>query len=760
MLSIGQTLQNRYRIQGLLGQGGMGAVYLAEDLSLGRRCAIKENVPDPNASQQVLAQMRQQFQAEARILANLDHPNLPRVNDYFSFNGNEYIVMDYIEGENLHSLQQRQGGPLPEQAVLVWADQVLDALAYLHGQQPHPIIHRDIKPANIILTPQGKVKLVDFGLVKLLDPNDPRTATVMKGMGTPKYAPLEQYAGGQGHTDARTDIYSLGGTLYHLLTGVPPADVHQRILDPTRLAPPRRLNPALSPHVEASILKALEVHPRQRFQSAREMRQVLTGVQQPGATLGPPFARPPQPVAAPGRSRLPAWLGLVAGLGVVLVLLLIVRQIWFGGAAPPAPPLAPVSTPAPATSTPHATPTPTATIVPEPPTQAPNTEPTALPAVFETKNCPAGSPSLTIWADDQRADAFYGIADQLLSETGVCLNVQEFGFGDIRTRISLAGPAGKGPDIFVGAHDWLGELAANGVPVEMDLGNKVADFDPVALKAFTYDGKLVGLPYAVESVAFICNSDLVPTPPTTYGELKTMAKEMQDAGTVKQFFALMGGDPYHQEPVNTAFGGYIFGQADAGYDACAVGLDSRGAIDYLTWIDGMVKDGLLSADVDWETAHVLFETGDAACIITGPWALDRFLANNVNYSINAVPGEADAGSPFVGVQGFMINAFSPNKVLAQAFLTDYVATNAVMEPLYTAGNRPPAYLPARDIMDADAKAFSEVAASGHPMPAIPAMSAVWDAWGTAITSVFMQSETPEEAAANAARQVRSASGCQ
>ena len=125
----------------------------------------------------------------------------------------------------------------------------------------------------------------------------------------------------------------------------------------------------------------------------------------------------------------------------------------------------------------------------------------------------------------------------------------------------------------------------------MDLDNKTANFDPVSLAAFTYDGKLLGLPYSVENVAFICNKDLVSIPPTTYEELKTMAKEMQGAGKVKQFFALVTGDAYHSEPINTAFGGYIFGQNDTGYNACDVGLDSQGAVDYLTWIDGMVKDG-------------------------------------------------------------------------------------------------------------------------------------------------------------------------
>jgi maltose-binding protein MalE len=157
---------------------------------------------------------------------------------------------------------------------------------------------------------------------------------------------------------------------------------------------------------------------------------------------------------------------------------------------------------------------------------------------------------------------------------------------------------------------------------------------------------------------------------------------------------------------------------------------------------------------------VLFETGKAACMITGPWALERFDNAGVNYTINAFPGETQDASPFVGVQGFMINSFSPNKVLAQSFLTDYVATTPVMEALYLAGDRPPAFLPAEGVMDDNAKAFAAIVPSAHPMPAIPAMNAVWDAWGTAITTVFQQSATPADAAATAAQQVRAAAGCE
>jgi serine/threonine protein kinase len=243
-LTIGQILQDNYRIAGPLGHGGMGAVYLAEHTRLaGRRFAIKENIPEPNADPQTLAELRNQFYVEAKTLAALDHPNLPKVSDYFTVGANEYLVMDFVEGETLQQVFDRHvqqfRTPLPEKSVLGWADQVLDALAYLHNQRPSPIVHRDIKPGNIILAPNGVVKLVDFGLVKLMGPGGQDTALALRGLGTPAYTALEQYPGSQSHTDARTDLYGLGATLYHLLTGAPPANRHYHDLRNHREVVPR-----------------------------------------------------------------------------------------------------------------------------------------------------------------------------------------------------------------------------------------------------------------------------------------------------------------------------------------------------------------------------------------------------------------------------------------------------------------------------------------------------------------------------------------
>jgi len=280
ILPVGTVLRSRYKIIELVGHGGMGAVYRAEDLRLeGRQCAVKEVLPQLSLPPDLLTQMQEQFYREASILARLDHPNLPKVSDYFSHYGREYLVMDFVPGRDLKEIvdeAKRQGTFLRERRVLGWAAQLLDAVEYLHAQEP-PVLHRDIKPSNIKLTPRGNIKLVDFGLVKLMAPDDSRTVTVVQGRGTVQYTPLEQYGGDLGHTDVRSDIYSLGATLYHLLTGSPPADAKLRFLKPGSLVPPRSINPAISARTERAILAAMSMHPDQRPNSVAELRAFLFG---------------------------------------------------------------------------------------------------------------------------------------------------------------------------------------------------------------------------------------------------------------------------------------------------------------------------------------------------------------------------------------------------------------------------------------------------------------------------------------------------
>ncbi len=275
---VDTILRERYRLTNIVGQGGMGSVYRAEDLRLpGRLCAIKEVQPDPSLSAEMQAQAQRQFLQEASILAQLDHPNLPKVSDFFSENGRDYLVMDFVPGQDLKQILDAEDGPLSEELVLSWAAQIMDALSYLHRQDP-VVLHRDIKPSNIKLTPDNRIKLVDFGLVKVMARDDARTITVVQGRGTALYTPLEQYGGDSGHTDLRTDIYALGATFYHLLTNFPPPDAKARFLNPRALRPLRKINPAIHRHVAEAIDWAVEMHPDKRPSSVQAFRQVLMGL--------------------------------------------------------------------------------------------------------------------------------------------------------------------------------------------------------------------------------------------------------------------------------------------------------------------------------------------------------------------------------------------------------------------------------------------------------------------------------------------------
>lgn len=317
-LHTDSILRERYKITNIVGQGGMGSVYRAEDLRLpGRLCAIKVVVPDPNLTKEQQSQAQNQFLQEASILAQLDHPNLPKVSDFFSEGEKDYLVMDFVPGADLKEILEKNEAPLAQEQVVSWAAQIVDGLSHLHRQTP-PVLHRDIKPANIKLTPDGRIKLVDFGLVKLMAPDDARTITVVQGRGTALYTPLEQYGGDGGHTDVRTDIYALGGTLYHLLTNTRPSDAKSRFLNPRILKPAHIINPDVSQTVSNALLWALEMHPDDRPDTIQQFYEALTG-QKPI-----PGTKTAVPVTKLFSDALKAnWMPLLLALGLFLVAILL-----------------------------------------------------------------------------------------------------------------------------------------------------------------------------------------------------------------------------------------------------------------------------------------------------------------------------------------------------------------------------------------------------------------------------------------------------
>jgi serine/threonine protein kinase len=403
-LQPGTVLQNRYRIERVLGHGGMGAVYLATDESLSGPCAVKENL---NSSQDA----ERLFRREATLLASLRHPNLPRVTNHFVLGDEQYLVMDYVEGEDLKE-HLAHVGPLPEADVVRWAIQICGALTYLHEHTP-PIIHRDIKPANIKLMASGEAMLVDFGIAKISAP-DQKTQTNIVGL-TPGFAPPEQYGMG-GRTDGRTDEYALASTLYILLTNQPPPDAMERLLSNKALPPLWQLRPDVSAPVAAAITRALEVKPDDRFPTVAAFRAALLGqamVYEPtrsvesaratvkqSAALGqmptqlssgigpsPTLIAPPQTQTPPRRNTWLWWLLGLAGLGGIAVIGLVLGVVFgprlFAPAATPTsiggsqtrPDATRTRAPATATIAP-----PTVTQTPLPPTETPTVEPSVTPA--------------------------------------------------------------------------------------------------------------------------------------------------------------------------------------------------------------------------------------------------------------------------------------------------------------------------------------------------------------------------------------------
>jgi len=470
-----------------------------------------------------------------------------------------------------------------------------------------------------------------------------------------------------------------------------------------------------------------------------------------------------------------SWIAKAMRLLPLLVIASMILAACCGTAAEPTATTAPAAaTDTPAAAAVAATDTPAAAAATNTPAAAAATDTPASAAVTATmattgtvaagatptKPKPAASKegTLTLWVDSAKVKAMTNAGNAFTAKYNVPVSVQEVAFGDIRDQLKLAGPAGEGPDIIAGAHDWLGELVSNGLLEPIDLGDKASSLDPVATKAFTYSGKTYGLPYGLEAIALVYNKELVPTPPTTWDELKTIAKKLQDDKKVDQGFVLMQGDPYHFYPIETGFGGYVFGRdAQGNYNPQDVGLDSPGGVAAMQELDAMVKQGLLRKDITGDIMNSLFQEGKSAMEFTGPGALTDLKKTAVKdkFAIAKIPTMKQQPQPFVGAQGFMVSAFGKNKDVAKAFLTEYLASDDVMQQLYTDDPRIPAWKSVQDkVTDPFIQGFAASATTGVPMPAIPQMSAVWTDWTKAINLVFQQAQDPEAAIKDAANSIR------
>ncbi len=315
LLANGTILQGRndqYRILGVIGRGGMGAVYRGERLSDTSVWAVKEMRPPLEATAEEVAENRKLFIQEAQLLENLDHPNLPKVVDYFEQGGRPYLVMEYIQGKTLEDKQRETNAPFFQHDVIAWGVQIARVLHYLHTRNP-PIIFRDMKPPNVMLTPEGVIKLIDFGVARTYKQSKSKDTVAMGSAG---YAPPEQY--GKKQTDARADVYALGATLLHLLTNLPPVP-----LQPPKPGSIIRHNQSVTPELEAVIIKAMALDLNARYQTMEEFEQALLACASgpidlptqaaqavPARPAAPPVLMPPPVPAAqaqPAAKPQPQW---------------------------------------------------------------------------------------------------------------------------------------------------------------------------------------------------------------------------------------------------------------------------------------------------------------------------------------------------------------------------------------------------------------------------------------------------------------------
>jgi len=311
--------------------------------------------------------------------------------------------------------------------------------------------------------------------------------------------------------------------------------------------------------------------------------------------------------------------------------------------------------------------------------------------------------------------------------------------------------------MFIIPHDNLGPFVENGAAAPIDLGDKADNYLPSAIDGFTYNGELYGVPLAVENIGFFRNTDLVPEAPTTWDEVAQIGTELVDNGDADSAIGLPD-LTYNSYPIFTAFGGYIFGRDESGsFTTDDIGMNNEGMVEGLTWIQSLLDAGAVSENINWEASHVQFETGRSPFILTGPWAINRFDTAGVPYAISAFPAaeEGDeAGYPFLGVQGLVINANNANVVLAQTFAVDFLATEEHYQMIFDAEPRPSAWASIFEAADdPNTAGFNEAGVNAVPMPSIPAMGFVWDAWVNAGALVAQGELSPQEALDGAVDQI-------
>ncbi len=374
---------------------------------------------------------------------------------------------------------------------------------------------------------------------------------------------------------------------------------------------------------------------------------------------------------------------------------------------------------------------------------------------------PAGG-EVVIWADDKRAAVLSKFATDFAASSGFNLKVQAVS-KDLQTNFVTASQADKGPDIVVGAHDWIGNLVQNGAidPIQLTDEQKAA-FNPLAIKGVTFNGQVYGVPYAVENIALIRNTELAPEAPATLEDLVKAGKALKASKKASEILALQvgnNGDAYHIYPLYASGGGYLFGMtANGDYDPKDLGVARPEAVEAFGKIGklGEKGAGALKRSIGPENSISIFTSKKVAFLVSGPWAITDIKKAGIKYDITAIPGFAGGkpSKPFVGVQAFYVASKGKNKALAQEFVTNHLTAPELTVALYQAEPRPPALTAALEQVkgsDPDLEKFLAAGKEGDILPAIPAMAAVWDPFGKAAAAVVggAKAETTVPAAAKA-----------
>ena len=347
---------------------------------------------------------------------------------------------------------------------------------------------------------------------------------------------------------------------------------------------------------------------------------------------------------------------------------------------------------------------------------------------------------LVIWTDAEREQAIADAAVAFEEETGAKVTLVQKNFEDLRADFIAQVPTGEGPDITVGAHDWLGALVSAGVVNTIDLGDKSGEFEQVALDAMTYDGQLYALPYSLETIALLQNVDLVGAEaPATWDD---MIASGLAAGTERPFVINTNGetgDGYTMYGFQTSFGAPVFVQDSSGSYTSEVGMGGEAGNAFAAWLaeNGANGTGYLSTTIDYDINNELFNSGKAPYTIQGPWAISSF--PDVNVAVNPIPSAGgETAAPFVGVQGFYLSSQSKNSLLATEFLVNYLGTEDAQRALYEADPRIPAWTTLAEEVSSDPIIAGFLASSqgGVPMPSIPEMGSVWDFWNAAESQII------------------------